>query len=148
METFVMSCPIRYTLPLTSAFTSILSLFFLSNTKTSLFRSATHLDATPSPNFFSPSQILKPSLTKKYLINSPTCLKKSFALSGFSTSLSYVQTGTSIFLSAVSSTLGASFSSPVSPYTSSVCPFPSIPAIQTISPACTVKETSLTASFL
>ena len=37
------------------------------------------------------------------------------------------------------------FSSPVSPCTNSLCPFPSIPAIQTISPRRTLKEISFTA---
>jgi len=38
--------------------------------------------------------------------------------------------------------------SPVIPYTSSDCPLPSIPAIQRISPAFTLKETLLTTFFL
>ena len=37
------------------------------------------------------------------------------------------------------------FSRPVSPWTNSLCPLPSIPAIQTISPRRTLKETSFTA---
>ena len=39
-------------------------------------------------------------------------------------------------------------SSPVSAWTNSVCPLPSMPAMQTISPARTVRDTSFTASFL